>query len=192
MYLISVCPLPHIPLQSHFMHKDSTYRINVYTFNKTLEFADRIKRIDVSICVNLCVWLTHDTNMWCVCVNVWNVMFWILSPGYGLSSVWGHSEPEEPSERLLLVGRLWHRPQQHPWASKLRLFWPMGEMFFIFCVHMTNKRWFKTQGFLSFQIPAPDNGWPAWTDSLPQREEPTFYREHQYGCWVVIHHGQPC
>lgn len=29
-----------------FMHRDSTYRINVYTFNKTLEFADRIKRID--------------------------------------------------------------------------------------------------------------------------------------------------
>ncbi|XP_054477877.1 tRNA (guanine(10)-N2)-methyltransferase homolog [Anoplopoma fimbria] len=31
---------------SPFMYKDSTYRINVYTFNKTLEFADRIKRID--------------------------------------------------------------------------------------------------------------------------------------------------
>ncbi|XP_032373797.1 tRNA (guanine(10)-N(2))-methyltransferase TRMT11 [Etheostoma spectabile] len=31
---------------SPFMQKDSTYRINVYTFNKTLEFADRIKRID--------------------------------------------------------------------------------------------------------------------------------------------------
>uniref|UniRef100_A0A668AGX2 tRNA (guanine(10)-N(2))-methyltransferase TRMT11 n=1 Tax=Myripristis murdjan TaxID=586833 RepID=A0A668AGX2_9TELE len=29
-----------------FMQRDSTYRINVYTFNKTLEFADRIKRID--------------------------------------------------------------------------------------------------------------------------------------------------
>lgn len=29
-----------------FMQKDSTYRINVYTFNKTLEFAERIKRID--------------------------------------------------------------------------------------------------------------------------------------------------
>lgn len=38
-----------ISLQSPFMHKDSTYRINVYTFNKTLEFADRIKRIDVSV-----------------------------------------------------------------------------------------------------------------------------------------------
>ncbi|KAF6714402.1 tRNA (guanine(10)-N2)-methyltransferase-like [Oryzias melastigma] len=31
---------------SPFMHKDSTYRINVYTFNKTLLFADRIKKID--------------------------------------------------------------------------------------------------------------------------------------------------
>uniref|UniRef100_A0A7N6A6Z0 tRNA (guanine(10)-N(2))-methyltransferase TRMT11 n=1 Tax=Anabas testudineus TaxID=64144 RepID=A0A7N6A6Z0_ANATE len=31
---------------SPFMHKDSTYRINVYTFNKTLQFAERIKRID--------------------------------------------------------------------------------------------------------------------------------------------------
>uniref|UniRef100_A0A8D3A0C1 tRNA (guanine(10)-N(2))-methyltransferase TRMT11 n=1 Tax=Scophthalmus maximus TaxID=52904 RepID=A0A8D3A0C1_SCOMX len=31
---------------SPFMHKESTYRINVYTFNKTLEFTDRIKRID--------------------------------------------------------------------------------------------------------------------------------------------------
>ncbi|CAK6954339.1 tRNA (guanine(10)-N2)-methyltransferase homolog isoform X1 [Scomber scombrus] len=29
-----------------FMQKDSTYRINVYTFNKTLEFPDRIKKID--------------------------------------------------------------------------------------------------------------------------------------------------
>ncbi|XP_056901187.1 tRNA (guanine(10)-N2)-methyltransferase homolog isoform X1 [Takifugu flavidus] len=29
-----------------FMQKGSTYRINVYTFNKTLAFADRIKRID--------------------------------------------------------------------------------------------------------------------------------------------------
>ncbi|KAL3981089.1 neurobeachin-like protein 1/2 [Sarotherodon galilaeus] len=33
-------------IMSPFMHKDSTYRINVYTFNKTLQFADRIKRID--------------------------------------------------------------------------------------------------------------------------------------------------
>lgn len=31
---------------SPFMHKNSTYRINVHTFNKTLQFADRIKRID--------------------------------------------------------------------------------------------------------------------------------------------------
>ncbi|XP_033983093.1 tRNA (guanine(10)-N2)-methyltransferase homolog [Trematomus bernacchii] len=31
---------------SPFMRKDSTYRINVYTFNKTLEFEHRIKRID--------------------------------------------------------------------------------------------------------------------------------------------------
>lgn len=54
MCLIFVCPLPRIPLQSPFMHKDSTYRINVYTFNKTLEFADRIKRIDVSTCVCVC------------------------------------------------------------------------------------------------------------------------------------------
>ncbi|KAM4632655.1 tRNA (guanine(10)-N(2))-methyltransferase TRMT11 [Polymixia lowei] len=29
-----------------YMKKDSTYRINVYTFNKTLEFKDRIERID--------------------------------------------------------------------------------------------------------------------------------------------------
>lgn len=35
--------------KSPFLQKDSTYRINVYTFNKTLEFADRIQRIDVSI-----------------------------------------------------------------------------------------------------------------------------------------------
>lgn len=38
-------------LQSPFMRADSTYRINVYTFNKTLEFADRINKIDVSICI---------------------------------------------------------------------------------------------------------------------------------------------
>lgn len=31
---------------SPFMLKESTYRINVYTFNKTLEFTERIKRID--------------------------------------------------------------------------------------------------------------------------------------------------
>lgn len=46
---ISVCPRPHFPLQSPFMGKGSTYKINIYTFNKTLEFADRIERIDVSI-----------------------------------------------------------------------------------------------------------------------------------------------
>ncbi|KAM6968171.1 tRNA (guanine(10)-N(2))-methyltransferase TRMT11 [Aplochiton taeniatus] len=33
-------------IMSPFLQKDSTYRINVYTFNKTLEFEDRIKRID--------------------------------------------------------------------------------------------------------------------------------------------------
>ncbi|KAM7420355.1 hypothetical protein PAMA_014866 [Pampus argenteus] len=40
--------LLNYPLEnmSPFMHKDSTYRINVYTFNKTLEFQDRIKKID--------------------------------------------------------------------------------------------------------------------------------------------------
>uniref|UniRef100_A0A1A7WHI6 tRNA (guanine(10)-N(2))-methyltransferase TRMT11 n=2 Tax=Iconisemion striatum TaxID=60296 RepID=A0A1A7WHI6_9TELE len=31
---------------SPYVHKESTYRINVYTFNKTLLFADRIKKID--------------------------------------------------------------------------------------------------------------------------------------------------
>ncbi|XP_056448390.1 tRNA (guanine(10)-N2)-methyltransferase homolog [Gadus chalcogrammus] len=31
---------------SPYTQKDSTYRINVYTFNKTLEFKDRIERID--------------------------------------------------------------------------------------------------------------------------------------------------
>ncbi|KAM9309133.1 tRNA (guanine(10)-N(2))-methyltransferase TRMT11 isoform 2-T2 [Pholidichthys leucotaenia] len=31
---------------SPYMHKDSTYRISVYTFNKTLQFADRIKKIN--------------------------------------------------------------------------------------------------------------------------------------------------
>ncbi|XP_072316802.1 tRNA (guanine(10)-N2)-methyltransferase homolog [Eucyclogobius newberryi] len=31
---------------SPFMKQDSTYRVNVYTFNKTLEFTERIKRID--------------------------------------------------------------------------------------------------------------------------------------------------
>ncbi|XP_076006702.1 tRNA (guanine(10)-N(2))-methyltransferase TRMT11 [Genypterus blacodes] len=31
---------------SPFMRADSTYRINVYTYNKTLEFTDRIKKID--------------------------------------------------------------------------------------------------------------------------------------------------
>ncbi|KAM9806834.1 tRNA (guanine(10)-N(2))-methyltransferase TRMT11 isoform 1-T1 [Syngnathus typhle] len=29
-----------------FLRKDSTYRINVYTFNKTLDFTERVKRID--------------------------------------------------------------------------------------------------------------------------------------------------
>ncbi|KAM6910681.1 tRNA (guanine(10)-N(2))-methyltransferase TRMT11 [Xenentodon cancila] len=40
--------LMNYPLEnmSLFMNKDSTYRINVYTFNKTLPFADRIQRID--------------------------------------------------------------------------------------------------------------------------------------------------
>lgn len=38
--------------QLPFMQQGSTYRINVYTFNKTLEFADRIKRIDVCVYVS--------------------------------------------------------------------------------------------------------------------------------------------
>lgn len=46
LFSISGCS---VSLKSPFMQKDSTYRINVYTFNKTLEFADRIQRIDVSI-----------------------------------------------------------------------------------------------------------------------------------------------
>ncbi|KAG7270741.1 hypothetical protein CRUP_010574 [Coryphaenoides rupestris] len=33
-------------VMSPYTQKDSTYRINVYTFNKTLEFKDRIERID--------------------------------------------------------------------------------------------------------------------------------------------------
>lgn len=48
-YCVNQCVYVLIPLQLLFMHKDSTYRINVYTFNKTLEFSDRIKKIDVSI-----------------------------------------------------------------------------------------------------------------------------------------------
>lgn len=48
---MSVSRLPHL-LQLPFMQMGSTYRINVYTFNKTLEFAERIKRIDV--CIYVC------------------------------------------------------------------------------------------------------------------------------------------
>lgn len=40
-------------LQLPFLLSGSTYRINVYTFNKTLEFAERIKRIDV--CIYVCL-----------------------------------------------------------------------------------------------------------------------------------------
>lgn len=50
--LMSVFPLPYLLLQLPFMQIGSTYRINVYTFNKTLEFAERIKRIDV--CIYMC------------------------------------------------------------------------------------------------------------------------------------------
>lgn len=49
---MSVFPLPYLLLQLPFMQIGSTYRINVYTFNKTLEFAERIKRIDV--CIYMC------------------------------------------------------------------------------------------------------------------------------------------
>lgn len=57
-----------------------------------------------------------------------NVMVFSLSPGFGLSSIWRHSEPEEPSARLLFAGRLRNRPQRHPRSSILHLFWPMGEV----------------------------------------------------------------
>lgn len=56
-----------LSLQLPFMRKGTTYRINVYTFNKTLEFADRIKRIDVRIYVCMTK---------CACVSsVWNQRF---------------------------------------------------------------------------------------------------------------------
>jgi len=35
--------------QAPYLQQNSTYKINVYTFNKTLEFKDRISKIDVSI-----------------------------------------------------------------------------------------------------------------------------------------------
>lgn len=66
------------------MQKDSTYRINVYTFNKTLEFAERIKRIDVRfgicvMCPNMCCvsfWLA------CVCACVMMMNFQIQALEY--------------------------------------------------------------------------------------------------------------
>uniref|UniRef100_A0A672H8B4 tRNA (guanine(10)-N(2))-methyltransferase TRMT11 n=1 Tax=Salarias fasciatus TaxID=181472 RepID=A0A672H8B4_SALFA len=42
LFGICLCQKSPVP----FMQRDSTYRINVYTFNKTLLFEDRIKRID--------------------------------------------------------------------------------------------------------------------------------------------------
>lgn len=70
----------------------------------------------------------------CLCACAECHVLYSLSPGFGVSSVWRHSEPEEPSARLLFVGRLRHRPQQHPWASRLHLFWPMGETPVVDCL----------------------------------------------------------
>lgn len=51
----------------------------------------------------------------------------IVPPVFGVSPIWRHSESEKPWTHLLLVRRLWNRPKQHTWASRLHLFWTLGE-----------------------------------------------------------------
>lgn len=173
----------------------------------------------------------------------------ILTPGHGVSSIRGHSEPEKSSAHLLFVGRLRHRPQQHPRASRLHLLWQMGEIqtvhilfAYILCsivvmkiscllrntavllfvpvslvkvtvpietyqitpaswrmfpvsvymIKISSNTLSTTKPLSSPHTRAPDCRWSAWTDSLPQREEQTLHRKHQYGCWSLVHHDQPC
>lgn len=89
------------------MQKGSSYKINVYTFNKTLLFEERIKKIDVSIetVVEVLVSLSLGKN---------TLLILLCLPGHGLPSISRHSEPKEPPVHLLFVGGLWYRPQQHP------------------------------------------------------------------------------
>lgn len=68
--------------QAPYLQQNSTYKINVYTFNKTLEFKDRIKKIDVSILlyssyftfIVYILWLLYFViNNYSFTVTVWNV-----------------------------------------------------------------------------------------------------------------------
>lgn len=86
---MSVFPLPYLLLQLPFMQIGSTYRINVYTFNKTLEFAERIKRIDVCvfICVLFNVYLTREEYVVSMCLVCVKSLFLILLSGIGVSTI---------------------------------------------------------------------------------------------------------
>lgn len=105
----------------------------------------------LGVCVCAHQWMSACENIgaFVVFVHLWmpvcTCILFIFSPGPGVSSVWRHGEPEEPSAHLLFVGRLRHGPQQHSWATILCLFWPMGEIRLTVGLRLTNKRWSAPQ-----------------------------------------------
>lgn len=157
------------------MHKDSTYRINVYTFNKTLEFPDRIKRIDVSR-KQINEWMNACENVeLCECIfdrsqSSHQAMDYL--PFEGTVSL------KSPQHIFCLLEDYGTDPNdipEHPnyiyFGRWVRHVWP-------FVYISKNKRWSETQHFKSTLSPAPDSRWTTWTDPLSQCEEQTLHREH--------------
>lgn len=122
---MSVSSLPPVFLQLPFMQKGSTYRINVYTFNKTLTFADRIKRIDVRINV----YLSKCASV----VSVWNQWFWFSYQALEYLPFEGTVSLKNPQHVFCLLEDYGSDPNnipEHPdyiyfgrWVSYNSLFW---------------------------------------------------------------------
>lgn len=144
MFNFSLCSSSSFPYSHHSCTKTqlteststlSTRLWSLQTESKGLMWVLRCG--NVCVCIFLCLY---------VCMYVCRKSCFVLSPGYGLSSVWRSSEPEEPSAHLLFVGGLRHGPKRHPRASQLHLFRPMGEIQLTVRSHLTNnKRWSATE-----------------------------------------------
>lgn len=178
--LMSVSSLPPVLLQLPFMQKESTYRINVYTFNKTLAFADRIKRIDVRIYV----YLSKCASV----VSVWNQWFWFSYQALEYLPFEGTVSLKNPQHVFCLLEDYGSDPNNIPEHPDYIYFGRWVSYNSLFCLSYDN---YSTPTFSLIHASPPDSRWTAWTHSLTQREEPTLHREHQYGCWPVTYYVQP-
>ncbi len=191
--------LPYVFLQLPFMHKDSTYRINVHTFNKTLEFPERIKKIDVSIYgVRVCKWIKAiETYLGymplqmpvCMCkmsCSVFSHQAMEYLPFEGTVNL------KSPQHIFCLLEDYGTDPNNIPEHPYYIYFGRWVRCIWVFAYIWPIKADLQLISFHIFYTLTPDSRWTAWTDSLLQCEEQTLHRKHQYGCRALIHHGQPC